>query len=123
MNKILEMKFGSHLYGTNTENSDMDFKGIYLPTAREIVLGTYKKTICSSRPKGLCERNTKKGSNLTSKYLGVSWDKARHLWRASIMFNRKTFALGRFSNEEDAARAYNEASKKYFKEFAKLNSI
>src|ERR1700722_5000860 len=59
MNKILEMKFGSHLYGTNTPNSDLDYKAIYLPTAKEIVLGSYKKTIAKSRPKADCERNTK----------------------------------------------------------------
>lgn len=59
MNKILEMKFGSHLYGTNTPNSDLDFKAIYLPTARDIVLGRVKGTIAKSRPKAECERNTK----------------------------------------------------------------
>jgi predicted nucleotidyltransferase len=59
MNKIWEVKFGSHLYGTNTENSDLDFKAIYLPTAREIVLGNYKKTVSKSRPKADCERNNK----------------------------------------------------------------
>lgn len=59
MNKILEMRFGSHLYGTNTPKSDLDIKGIYLPTAREIVLGNYKKTIATSRPKQDKERNTK----------------------------------------------------------------
>lgn len=59
MNKILEIKFGSHLYGTNTENSDTDHKGIYLPTAKEICLNSYKKTICSIRPKQVGERNIK----------------------------------------------------------------
>lgn len=59
MNKIIEIKFGSHLYGTSTPESDMDFKGIYLPTAREIVLGTYKETIATSRPKQVNERNNK----------------------------------------------------------------
>ena len=59
MNKILEIKFGSHLYGTQTPDSDLDFKGIYLPTAKEIVLGNYKKTIAKSRPKADCERNNK----------------------------------------------------------------
>lgn len=59
MNKLTEIKFGSHLYGTNTENSDTDYKGIYLPTAREICLNSYKKTICSSRPKQIGERNMK----------------------------------------------------------------
>lgn len=59
MNKILEIKFGSHLYGTNTENSDLDFKGIYLPTAREIVLGKIKRTVSDGRNKELFERNNK----------------------------------------------------------------
>lgn len=59
MNKIIEIKFGSHLYGTDTPKSDLDLKGIYLPEAREIVLGTYKKTINGSRKKKECERNTK----------------------------------------------------------------
>lgn len=59
MNKILEIKFGSHLYGTNTENSDTDYKGIYLPTAKEICLNSYQKTICSTRSKQIGERNTK----------------------------------------------------------------
>lgn len=59
MNKIVEVKFGSHLYGTSTPNSDLDFKGIYLPTAREIVLGNFKRTISTCRPKSECERNTK----------------------------------------------------------------
>lgn len=59
MNKIIEIKFGSHLYGTSTPESDLDFKGIYLPTAKEIILGTYKKTIAITRPKRTNERNTK----------------------------------------------------------------
>lgn len=59
MNKIVELKFGSHLYGTDTPNSDLDYKGIYLPSARDILLGRYKRTISSTRPKREGERNTK----------------------------------------------------------------
>lgn len=59
MNKILEIKFGSHLYGTSTPESDLDLKGIYVPTAKEIVLGTYAETISTQRPKKAGERNTK----------------------------------------------------------------
>lgn len=29
--KILEIKVGSHLYGTNTEQSDVDYSGIFIP--------------------------------------------------------------------------------------------
>jgi hypothetical protein len=59
MKTILELKFGSHLYGTNTPESDVDMKAIYLPSAREIVLGNYHKTIMKGRKKEKCERNTK----------------------------------------------------------------
>lgn len=59
VNKILEIKFGSHLYGTNTPESDLDFKAIYLPSAKDIVLGRVKGTIAKSRPKAECERNNK----------------------------------------------------------------
>jgi hypothetical protein len=59
MNKLLEIRFGSHLYGCATENSDLDLKAIYIPTGREIVLNSYKKTISTTRPKQIGERNTK----------------------------------------------------------------
>ena len=45
---VVNMKFGSHLYGLNTPNSDIDYKGIYIPTLREIMLGKYAKTFKSS---------------------------------------------------------------------------
>lgn len=59
MNKICQIKFGSHLYGTNTPESDVDYKAIYLPTPRQIVLGNYPKTVNQGRKKESCERNTK----------------------------------------------------------------
>jgi len=37
-NKILEIRTGSHLYGLNTENSDMDYSGIFLPS-KEMIFG------------------------------------------------------------------------------------
>lgn len=44
--KILMLsKFGSHLYGTNTENSDTDYKGIYLPTENDMFLCRVKNTL------------------------------------------------------------------------------
>jgi len=41
---ICQIKFGSHLYGKATEKSDIDFKGIFLPTVEEIFLGRIPKT-------------------------------------------------------------------------------
>ena len=39
MNVLSNMRHGSHLYGLNTENSDVDYKGIFLPTWQEMVTG------------------------------------------------------------------------------------
>lgn len=35
---LVMMEFGSHIYGTNTPTSDHDFKAIFVPTARDILL-------------------------------------------------------------------------------------
>jgi hypothetical protein len=35
---LVQIKFGSHLYGTNTPQSDLDYKSVYVPSAREILL-------------------------------------------------------------------------------------
>ena len=45
MNLLVNMMFGSHLYGTNTELSDRDYKWVYLPEVRDVILGTFQKNI------------------------------------------------------------------------------
>lgn len=48
MRKIVRMVFGSHMYGLNTPNSDIDYKGVYLPELNDILLGTAAKNISRS---------------------------------------------------------------------------
>lgn len=43
MQLIAKIKFGSHLYGTNTKESDTDFKGIFLPDKKEFILDTWNR--------------------------------------------------------------------------------
>lgn len=59
----------------------------------------------------------------SSKYKGVHLDKGGR-WIASIGGKKKSDRyLGTFGSEVDAAKAYNEAAKKHFGEFAKLNDL
>ncbi len=43
LNLIVKMKFGSHLYGTETSESDVDYKGVFLPSKNEVLLGRIPK--------------------------------------------------------------------------------
>ncbi|MFP4098370.1 MAG: DNA polymerase beta superfamily protein [Alphaproteobacteria bacterium] len=55
---IVQIKFGSHLYGTSTPQSDLDVKGVYLPSAWDILLQQVKPMISESRLKQHGEKNT-----------------------------------------------------------------
>lgn len=44
----------------------------------------------------------------TSKYVGVSWNTKDKKWRSVITIDGKTYYLGGFTDEVDAARAYQE---------------
>jgi hypothetical protein len=57
MDLIVEMRFGSHLYGTETPRSDLDLKGVYLPSARDILLQRATAAVTPSRPKAPGAKN------------------------------------------------------------------
>lgn len=69
------------------------------------------------------ENQKNKKARGTSKYLGVSWDKFSKKWVSHISLNRKVKHLGLFTDEIQAAIAYNEAAKIHHKEFANINII
>lgn len=54
-------------------------------------------------------------------YKGVISYKGR--WKSSITFNNKRIQGGIYDTIEEAAESYNELARKYFGEYAKLNSI
>jgi len=58
LNLIVKMKFGSHLYGTDSENSDLDYKGIFLPTERQVLLNQIPK-VYNYSTKDKSGKNTK----------------------------------------------------------------
>lgn len=73
---------------------------------------------------GQNNRNVIKRGNNTSGYKGVHWDKKSQKWISRIRIGGgQRLTLGKFSNKEDAAKAYNEAALKYHGEFANLNKV
>lgn len=63
--------------------------------------------------------NIAKRKTNKSGYKGVDWRPTRNKWRVRIVANKKSYALGHYSNLEDAIKAYEEGSKKYHGEFAR----
>jgi len=54
---IYKVKFGSHLYGTNVATSDLDYKAVFIPDAKDLVLQRAARTINNSTNPG-AEKNT-----------------------------------------------------------------
>ena len=63
----------------------------------------------------------KQRGNHSSKFKGVSWSAREKKWYARIQANGIKIFLGMFTKEIDAAKAYDAAARKYYREFAFLN--
>lgn len=48
MKEIFKMEFGSYVYGTNLPTSDKDYKGIFIPSSRELLLGKGRETVTTT---------------------------------------------------------------------------
>ncbi len=65
--------------------------------------------------------NSKKQSNNTSGFKGVSWHKSKNKWVAHIRFFGQLFHLGYFTCLMAAARAYDRKAMEIYGGFAALN--
>lgn len=66
-------------------------------------------------------QNQRRISHKTSRYKGVHWHRRLKKWAAQITCDKKTYHLGYFTEEIDAAKAYDRAARKYHGAFASLN--
>jgi len=70
-------------------------------------------------------QNSRKRKGFSSKYKGVSFFPGDKTWRANIaiqgILGQVKLRLGKFTIEEEAARAYDKAARYHFGEFAALN--
>jgi hypothetical protein len=72
---IVRVQHGSHLYGTNTPTSDLDYKGVHIPSGRAIILQRAenvidRKTKADSAVKN-CAEDTDDQSYSLQKFLGM----------------------------------------------------
>ena len=78
--------------------------------------------VCTHQ-QNLCNQRKQRGT--LSKYKGVSFSKLRAThakpWIAAIKVKQQRINLGWFATQEEAARAYDNAARKYFGEFARPN--
>ena len=72
--------------------------------------------ICTQQQNSFNRKKQK--SAFHSKYKGVSFYKKTKKWMASIKLNNKNIYLGIYDEEENAAKAYKVAAKKYHGEYA-----
>jgi len=67
--------------------------------------------------------NRKSEEGSTSKYKGVFWNRGKGRWTAKIGINKRQKYIGSFSNEIEAAKAYNKVALKLFGSYALINEI
>lgn len=74
------------------------------------------------RPADRSHNNANKKPLLrSSSFKGVSWHKTANKWRSVIMFKKKQHHIGFFTEETEAAKAYDKKAIDIFGEFAYLN--
>jgi hypothetical protein len=66
-------------------------------------------------------KHTSSHKNSSSQYLGVSYDKNRNKWTASLMNNGVRILFKRYNTEIEAAQAYDITAKTQFGVYANLN--
>ena len=106
MEKMITIVHGSNLYGTNTPSSDLDIKGVYIPSAEDILLGKIQKSKSFHTKKdnrsGLQERNN--ASDLDQEFYSlckyISLFQEGQTVALEIMFSTPLLERGKHYNEE-----------------------
>lgn len=69
------------------------------------------------------ENQRNRQTNANKRFKGVSFDKARNKWKASIRVDNVSYHIGRFETEKEARDAYCEVAKEIHGVFFKENEV
>lgn len=75
----------------------------------------------ASHSSNIANQERRNKQNTTSQFKGVSWHKQRGKWRAYLRINYRQHSLGLFQSEIAAAKAYDRAALREFRQFAVTN--
>ncbi|HEY9285001.1 MAG TPA: AP2 domain-containing protein [Pyrinomonadaceae bacterium] len=84
-------------------------------------LNCRKENLLIVGPAGIQHKRGRLETKTSSRYKGVFRHKGRRKWFARIKVAGRAMHLGSFGSEEAAARAYDEAARRFFGEHAFLN--
>lgn len=72
---LLRSRYGSHLFGTSTPHSDLDYRSVVVPPAADILLGRAKGSVSTKRPRAVGEKShageVEEESYTLQRYLGL----------------------------------------------------
>ena len=89
-------QYGSHLYGLNTENSDLDFRGVYIPTLDDIILKKDKDEINTELEIEIQESISEQGNSMEMGDITIS-SVSDGKWKSTIKkVDVKIFSLQKF---------------------------
>lgn len=138
--RVAEHRWHAHIVGNNKyarKTARIDGRKLNVPMQR-VILGIRDSRIVDHRNgDGLDNRKanlriaSKQNNNINirprrgckSQYKGVLFESRRKAWVARIQHDGKSYHLGQYGTEQDAARAYNYAASLLFEDYARLNDI
>lgn len=79
--------------------------------------------IANSAQNGANRGPSRLKSGKSSRFKGVSWSNTKQRWLVYVHHMGKTRYIGRYTDEVEAAKAYNKAAVETWGEFARLNDV
>jgi len=126
--RVIQYKWYMTPNGYVKSTSHLDYRFLHhfvLHTTDEIDHINRNRADCCKENLRVATRSQNLGNSVAkggvSQYKGVYWHRNNRKWIANITINYKCKYIGSFENEEDAARAYDEAAREAFGEFARTN--